>query len=151
MNGSDLNAQIRALYSHKRKTRKWPYRLFTFFIDAAVVNSYEVYTIYKVGYQLTYEKFTEEIAIALINNKLGALDARKITPKLLVTPKDVRYRPKHRIAMLPPKKKQYCNPCRLNKTLRPQTKRKILGETTGNAPKKRRIRAAQTRYICIKC
>ena len=151
MGGSDLNTQLRALYSNDRRSKRWLFALFYFIIDASIINATVIYRLSaKERQKTTYEKFIKEVTLELVNHQGGIANARKREPRIHISP-DKATRSSHHIMSFPWKKKKYCFPCRTSKTPRPAgPKKRPLGKTSGNA-KKRRRRSSQTHYGCEAC
>ena len=151
MNGIDRIAQMVSYYQDERRSRRYWISLFEFFLMAAVVNAYRIYTIdccNKNDKPLSHLEFQRSVAITLLEHYHSR---RRIHPcSQLVDQKPPE--PKHHWQKL--SKKSYCRPCLTRKTAAPtniRTQRKALGEVSGNVTKKQRARPPQVNSACSAC
>lgn len=142
MGGSDGNAQQRSYYSSQCPDSRYWWPLFTFLLDAAVLNSFKLWGRLYPDSKLTHSEFQHQIAEVLMTN--GA--TRKHSINLSISEK----KPVDKSTSCEWEhtgKKSYCRPCREEEVrLR---KRRALEEISENATKKRRT--PQTRWQCKSC
>ena len=151
MNGIDRIAQMVSVYYDERRNRRYWIPLFEFFLMAAVVNAYRIYTINyckKKDRQMSHHDFQSSIAKALLEHCYSRRhrhpDSQIVSQKL--------QEPKHHWQKLA--KRSYCKPCLSRKEARPaniRTKRKALGEVSGNVTKKQKTCVPQVISGCSAC
>ena len=150
MGGSDGNAQQRAYYSSNRRSDRYWWPLFSFLLDAAALNAYILYKLDgSTLSRLSRSEFIRHIATSLLQTPAGNLQVQQ--PRIIVKTKVAPLVPPPKHHWIHLDKKQYCHPCKSDKT-RPSLKRgrEPLAEITPNR-QKRRKRGSQTMWACGGC
>ena len=148
MNGINRIAQMITVYQNYHRNSRYWIALFEFFLMASVVNAYHIYNIHFRNEKFSHLNFQRSIATTLIKN---CHSHRRRGPYSQLVNQDPP-QSKHHWQKL--QKKAYCRPCKDRKAPRPaneRTKRKVLGEVSGNVPKKQRKRVSEVLWECSAC
>ena len=118
---------------------------------ASVINAFRIYNIHfrnEQFRQMSHLDFLRSIAAALIEN---CHSYRRKEPYSQLVTQDLP-QPKHHWQKRA--KKAYCRPCKERQAIRPaneRTKRKALGEVSGNVSKKQRTRVSEVLWEYSAC
>ncbi len=131
----------------QRRNRRYWISLFEFFLMAAVVNAYRIYNIHFCNEkfrQMSHLDFQRSIAKPLLqqchSHRHKGPYSQLVDQELPET--------KHHWQKL--ENSSYCRPC-LDRQTNKQTKRKVLGEVSGNVTKKQRTRVPQPIWAWSAC
>lgn len=155
MNGSDLQAQLRAYYTTQQGCHLrvwWP--IFWFLLDSVIVNAY---TIFKLrGHKGTHHAFQLEIAHALLRNPAARLRRRAWPIKIHgANPTAIKKEEDHTLQKIGARKRKWCKECASTPTThagpgRGKTVlRPALQEVSGNA--RRGQQRKKTGWECRVC
>lgn len=148
MGGSDGNAQQRAYYTSNRRSDRYWWPLFSFLLDAAVLNTYKLHMLdnSKSDNRFSHAEFLRHIGTSLLQNPMGNTRYRKTQISVHTKALPLVPPPAHHWL----DKKQRCHPCALTKTRPSKRKGEPLGEIDGNG-NKRYKRGSQTVWACEGC
>lgn len=93
MNCVDRFDQLKAVYEMDRKSKKWWHRIFFYFVDAAIVNSYVLHKYLPVT-RLDLKTFRRRIVFGLVSSKIGETNPHGPKPNKSQLPTSNRCKPK---------------------------------------------------------
>lgn len=146
MGGSDGNAQQRSYYSAHRPDNRYWWPIFTFLIDAAVLNAFKLWGLLHPDSKLTHAEFQFQIIEGLLMD--GSTKQRQ--PIRMVETPIAR----STCGWEGLTKRAYCGPCKekAKKEAAGLKRRRPLGETSGNIAKRQRIFQTIWQYLnCGPC